>query len=125
MASLARHSRMTGFGLVAVGTAAALFAAAAEAATEVVAGVISCTATAPWTATFNGSNGIIEGDLVCSSRPAGGDCTEEIRQEIAARGCALRRDSAAGEEILYFVCSGPRADMIEVIDLVCRRLNGF
>jgi hypothetical protein len=126
MASLARHSRMTTtFSLVAVGIAAALLAAAAEAATEVVTGVISCTSTAPRTATFNGSNGIIEGDLVCSSRPAGGDCTEQIRRDLDDRGCAFRRDNADDEEILYFVCSGPRPDMIELIDLVCRRLNGF
>ena len=126
MALLGGHSRVTTtLGLVAVGVVVALLAAAAEAATEVVTGVISCTSTAPRTATLNGSNGIIEGDLVCSSRPADGDCTEQIRRDLDDRNCAFRRDNADDEEILYFVCSGQRRDMIDLIDLVCRRLNGF
>ena len=111
--------------LVAPGVAAALLAAVAHAATEVVTGVISCTAEAPRTATMNGTNGIIEGDLVCSSRPAGGDCTDQIRRDLDDRGCAFRRDNADDGDLLYFVCSGQRRDMIELIDLVCRRLNGF
>ena len=126
MASLGRLSRMTiTLGSIAVGVAPALLPAAAEAATEVVTGVISCTPEAPRTATLNGTNGIIEGDLVCSSRPASGDCTDRIRQDLDDRGCAFRRDNADDAELLYFVCSGHRRDMIELIDLVCRRLNGF
>jgi hypothetical protein len=126
MALLGRHRRITTlFGLVALGAAPVLLAAAAEAATEVVTGVISCTSTAPRTATMNGTNGIVEGDLVCSSRPAEGDCTDQIRRDLDDRGCAFRRDKVEDEEVLYFACSGPRRDMIALIDLVCRRLNGF
>jgi hypothetical protein len=72
---------------------------------------------------MNGTNGVLERALACSSLPAGGDCTEQIRRDLDDHGCSFRRDKA--DEILYFVCSGPRRDMIEVIDLVCRRLNGF
>ena len=117
--------RATRLGVIALGIAAALSATPAEAATEVVTGVISCTSETPRTATLNGSNGIFEGELVCSSRPAGGDCTEQIRRDLDDRGCAFRGDDQGGEAILYFVCSGPRGAMIELIDLVCRRLNGF
>jgi hypothetical protein len=124
MTSQNRHARLTiTLGLAAIGIASAL--SAAEAASEVVTGVISCTLDAPRTATLNGTNGIIEGDLICSSRPADGDCTEQIRRDLADRGCAFRRDRVANDEVLYFTCSGPRPDMIEVIDLICRRLNGF
>ena len=64
MASVGRHSRTTTtLGLIAVGIAPGLLAVAAEAATEVVTGVISCTSTAPRKATMNGTNGIIEGAL--------------------------------------------------------------
>jgi hypothetical protein len=93
--------------------------------TEVVTGVVSCTSTAPRSATMNGSSGIIESELVCSSRPAQDDCTEQIRRDLESRGCAYRRDRVEDDEVLHFACSGPRRDMIELIDLVCRRLNGF
>ncbi len=118
-----RSRKTIALDLVAAGCI--LSAATAEAASEVVAGVIACTSAAPRTATFNGTSGIIEGDLVCSSRPADGDCTEQIRRDLDDRGCAFRRDETAEDDRLHFVCSGPRQDMIELIDLVCRRLNGF
>jgi hypothetical protein len=112
-------------GLVALGAAWALAAASAQAATEVVAGVISCTPSAPRTATMNGSSGLLEGEFACSSRPANGDCSEQIRRDLSARGCAFRRDNLEEGSVLYFTCSGPRADLIALIDQVCRRLNGF
>ena len=120
MAVLSRNSCMTiALGLIAL----RLLTAAAEAATEVVTGVISCTSEVPRKATMNGTRGILERGLVCSSTPVRGDCTEQIRRDLDDRGCTFRRDKV--DQILYFACSGPRQDMIEVIDLVCRRLNGF
>lgn len=124
MASSSGHKRIaTTLGLVGVGVAALM--PAAEAATEVVTGVIRCTSDAPRTASMDGSNGIIEDELTCSSRPADGNCTEEIRRDLDDRGCAFRGDEIDGDRVLYFACSGPREDMIDLIDLVCRRLNGF
>ena len=110
MALLGRHSRITTlFGLIALGAAPVLLAAAAEAATEVVTGVISCTSRAPRTATMNGTNGIVEGDLVCSSRPAEGDCTDQIRRDLDDRGCAFRRDKVEDERASLLRVLGPAA----------------
>jgi hypothetical protein len=79
--------------------------------TEVVTGVVSCTSTAPRSATMNGSSGIIESELLCSSRPAPDDCTEQTRRDLESRGCAFRRDRVEDDEVLHCVCSGPRRDM--------------
>jgi hypothetical protein len=127
MTSLRHVSRTKiALGLLALGVAPALSAAGARAANEVVTGVISCTSTAPRSATIDGTSGIIDDQLVCSSRTAdGNDCTEQIRRDLDAFRCTYRRGATGGDQVLYFVCSGPRAEMVEVIDLVCRRLNGF
>jgi hypothetical protein len=55
-----------------LGTAAAMLSPAAEGASEIVTGVVDCTSTAPHSATMNGTNGVIERELVCTRRPAGG-----------------------------------------------------
>jgi hypothetical protein len=127
MAALRRRDRTTSrFGLVALVVAPVLWAAPpAQAANEVVTGVVSCTEEAPRSATMNGTSGLLEGELACSSRPADGDCTEGIRRDLEDQGCAFRRDRVDQVETLYFVCAGLRRDMVEVIDQVCRRLNGF
>jgi hypothetical protein len=133
MAALRRRDRTTNrFGLVALVVAPALWAAPqTQAANEVVTGVVSSTEEAPRTAPKTGTSGLLEGELVCSSRPADGDCTESIRRDLENQGCAFRRDrvdqvdQVDQVETLYFVCAGLRRDMVEVIDQVCRRLNGF
>jgi hypothetical protein len=115
------------FRCTAAASSLVLFAVAAGAATEVVTGAIECPATAPRTATMNGTNGLFDREFVCRGRSsrAGGDCTEQIRDDLDDRDCEFTLDQTGANKRLFFACTGSRQAMVAVVGMICQRLNGL